>query len=136
MWDETVLPACVLPVEKGIYRTGAPASVSPFASNGDQILSTPPKAVAAALYASAGDPKKLSLQPERADLAIRHRRGAQPEMTRTGPPFNLGVNLLFAIALQDRVALAVQDYPSGAGPSGRGCTLLPSTRVTGGLRIT
>jgi hypothetical protein len=28
-----------------------------------------------------------------------------------------------------------QDYPSGAG-SGRGCTLLPSIRVTGGFRIT
>jgi hypothetical protein len=46
------------------------------------------------------------------------------------------VYLLFSIALQDRVALAAQDYPPVEADSGRGCTLLPSTSVTGGLRIT
>ena len=35
---------------------------------------------------------------------------------RTSLPFNFGVNQLFSIALQDRVALAAQDYPSGACP--------------------
>ena len=39
--------------------------------------------------------------------------------------------------LSSRVVLAVtQDYPFDAAASGRGCTLLPSTRLTGGLRIT
>ena len=37
---------------------------------------------------------------------------------RTSLPFNFGVDLIFAIALQDRVALAAQDYLSGAAASG------------------
>jgi hypothetical protein len=43
---------------------------------------------------------------------------------------------LVLIALQERVALTIADYLSGAAVSGRMCTVLPATRLTGGLRMT
>jgi hypothetical protein len=57
------------------------------------------------------------------------------EQARSPPALNFRVDLIFAIALQDRVALAAQDYPSGAAASGRGSTLLPTVDTQGlGLR--
>jgi hypothetical protein len=80
------------------------------------------------LRCSGSDPRssRLSVHPftaaaENAPTATRTspaKAGSFGDPNRTSLPFNFGVNLRFWIALQDRAALAAQDYPSGEAGSG------------------